>query len=350
MTTGQKGLWSGYGLAAGETGSGYGKKGAAAAPAGASLWTLVGADGGVGTAPASDLNDWTCYISASMSQFQDYNGIAYGKDGNGDGLWVAVNANGNREIRYSSDPSVGVGSWADVSPNAVMIGVAWGDDVWITVGKNGKMWRSTAGTSGWSRGQHRRARWLDRDRQHLRGRERRSGRVDVCPGHECVSLQRRRRDLGPRDRLLDRSGPVAQSACKLQQLRVFHDGVHRGPVVRLHAKIEQRPGLHRCCGRDRDMGCCHRWGTAPETAEHLRISGAQNGRGRRDGHPHRPRQTDTSRSTDGGQDWTKYTGNYPGTGLLPDGPERPRRSHRRRRELGRCPTTAGVSRSATTMG
>ena len=149
MTTKRRVPWSGYGLAPGESGSGYGKKGAAAPPAGASLWTLVGADGGVGTAPASDLNDWTCYISAGMGN-QDYNGIGYGKDGNGDGLWVAVNSNNNKDIRYSSDPSAGIGAWGNINPNATMLGVAWGDDVWIAVGGAGKMWRSTAGTSGWS--------------------------------------------------------------------------------------------------------------------------------------------------------------------------------------------------------
>jgi hypothetical protein len=113
--------------------------------AGASLWTLVGADGGVGTAAASDLNDWTCYVSASMST-ADYNSIAYGKDGSGAALWVAVSSNGNREIRYSSDPT-NTSGWSDASTTDNMIGVAWGNNVWIAVGGSGEVRRSTDGAS-----------------------------------------------------------------------------------------------------------------------------------------------------------------------------------------------------------
>ena len=115
--------------------------------AGASLWTLVGADGAVGTAAASDLNDWTCYVSSNMGT-ADYNSIAYGKDGSGNGLWVAVDSNGNREIRYSSDPT-NTSGWSDANVAAKMIGVAWGNNVWIAVGQSGKVYRSTDGSS-WS--------------------------------------------------------------------------------------------------------------------------------------------------------------------------------------------------------
>jgi len=124
------------------------KIGGESAPAsGASLWCLVAADGGVATAPAGDLNDWTAYVSADMGS-SDYNSIAYGKDGSGAGLWVAASSNGNREIRYSSDPAVTDG-WSDVNVAGQMFGVCWGNDVWIAVGGAGKMHRSTDGGSTW---------------------------------------------------------------------------------------------------------------------------------------------------------------------------------------------------------
>jgi len=116
--------------------------------AGASLWTLVGEDGGVGTAPASDLNDWTCYVSGSMGS-SDYTNIAYGKDGSGNPLWAVTDSNGNRELRVSSDPT-NTGGWSDMNATNTLQGVAWGNNVWIAVGKNGLVYRSTAGTSGWT--------------------------------------------------------------------------------------------------------------------------------------------------------------------------------------------------------
>lgn len=118
--------------------------------AGASLWTIVGADGGVSTAAASDLNDWTGYVSADMGS-SDYTAIAFGKDGSGDPLWVAVDVNGNREIRYTSDPTAGIDAWTDVNANnpGRLYTVLWGNNVWMAAGQNGSMWRSTDGAS-WS--------------------------------------------------------------------------------------------------------------------------------------------------------------------------------------------------------
>jgi hypothetical protein len=138
--------WADISKIGGVTKATISKFGGETAPAsGASLWTLVAADGGVGTAAASDLNDWTCYVSATMST-ADYNSIAYGKDGSGAALWVAVSSNGNREIRYSSDPT-NTSGWSDASTTNNMIGVAWGNNVWIAVGSSGEVRRSTDGAS-----------------------------------------------------------------------------------------------------------------------------------------------------------------------------------------------------------
>tara|TARA_R110002020_G_C16195571_1_gene765834 strand:- start:13 stop:1170 length:1158 start_codon:yes stop_codon:yes gene_type:complete len=119
------------------------------APAsGASLWCVVGADGGVATAAHSDLNDWTAYVSSNMGT-TDYNAVGYGKDGSGSPLWVAVDSNGNREIRYSSDPTNTQG-WSDTNVAAgKLYAVLWGNNVWMAAGQNGTLWRSTDGAS-WS--------------------------------------------------------------------------------------------------------------------------------------------------------------------------------------------------------
>ena len=127
-----------------------GSNGCGIPASGASLWCLVGADGACATAAHSDLNDWTGYVSADMGS-SDYNAIAYGKDGSGNPLWVSVDSNGNREIRYSSDPT-DVQGWTDVNPNnpGKLYAVLWGNNVWMAVGKDGNIWRSTDGAANWS--------------------------------------------------------------------------------------------------------------------------------------------------------------------------------------------------------
>jgi hypothetical protein len=120
---------------------------------GASLWCISAVDGGIATAAASDLNAWTAYVSANTDGNSDYEYIAYGKDGSGDPLWVVVGEDSDLEIRYSSDPT-NTSGWSDINPESInnkeMYGVAWGNNVWIAVGEDGELWRSTAGTTGWS--------------------------------------------------------------------------------------------------------------------------------------------------------------------------------------------------------
>tara|TARA_R110002051_G_scaffold6202_3_gene30145 strand:- start:735 stop:1907 length:1173 start_codon:yes stop_codon:yes gene_type:complete len=118
---------------------------------GATLWTIVGADGAVATAAHSDLNDWTGVVSAGLSPHKDHLAVGYGKDGSGSPLWVSVSEDGTREIRYTSDPTAGVDAWTDVNPSnpGRMHAVLWGNNVWMAAGDDGNLWRSTNGTS-WS--------------------------------------------------------------------------------------------------------------------------------------------------------------------------------------------------------
>ena len=124
------------------------KIGTADLPAGgATLWTIVGADGAVATAAHADLNAWTGYVSADMGT-TDYNAISFGKDGSGAALWVAVDDNGTKEIRYSSDPT-GTAGWSNANVTGKQYAVLWGNNVWISVGENGTLYRSTDGAT-WS--------------------------------------------------------------------------------------------------------------------------------------------------------------------------------------------------------
>ena len=117
---------------------------------GATLWCIVGADGAVATAAASDLNAWTGYVSAEMNNSFDYNTVAYGEDGSGGPMWIAVNINGTKEIRWNADPTAGIDSWGNKNPTSVMFGATWSDGVWLAVGLNGEMWRSTTGSGTWT--------------------------------------------------------------------------------------------------------------------------------------------------------------------------------------------------------
>lgn len=112
---------------------------------GASLWCVAAEDGGIATAAASDLNDWTGYDATGLSN-QDHITLAYGKDGSGGPLWVVGTQDGNREIRYSADPTDGA-DWSDVNIAGDVFGVAWGNNVWVAVGQSGEVHRSTNGTS-----------------------------------------------------------------------------------------------------------------------------------------------------------------------------------------------------------
>ena len=91
--------------------------GAGLPASGASLWCIVGEDGAVATAAGSDLNAWTGYVSALMGPAtQDYNTVAYGEDGSGGPMWIAVNSNNNRDIRWNAAPTAGIDSWGNKHP------------------------------------------------------------------------------------------------------------------------------------------------------------------------------------------------------------------------------------------
>ena len=125
------------------------KFGGADMPAGGvSLWVVAAEDGGIATAAAADLNDWTGYDATGLGN-SDHLTIAVGEDGSGSPRWVVGTTDGNMELRYSDDPTDGQ-DWNSVNIAGDVYGVGWGNGVWISVGQAGELHRSTDGAS-WTR-------------------------------------------------------------------------------------------------------------------------------------------------------------------------------------------------------
>ena len=143
-TTNKGGLTSGRAVA-------YGKDGT-----GAGLWVAVG--GGVIIAKSSDGNVWTPAATnpniVGKAGIQSGYGVAYGKDGTGAGLWVAVGD--GLLIAKSTDGNVwtptafvdGINGKGGITNYGY--GVAYGKDgngagLWVAVGEGGLIAKSTDG-------------------------------------------------------------------------------------------------------------------------------------------------------------------------------------------------------------
>ena len=129
----------------------YGKDGT-----GAGLWVAVGSGGLI--AKSTDGNVWTpaatvSGVSGKGGITDSGRGVAYGKDGNGAGLWVAVGYAGI--IAKSTDGNVWTPAYTSVAGNVGGIttygeGVAYGKDalgagLWVVVGQGGIIAKSTDG-------------------------------------------------------------------------------------------------------------------------------------------------------------------------------------------------------------
>ena len=141
--SGKGGITSyGYGVAYGKDGNGVG------------LWVAVGMGGLI--AKSTDGNVWTpayTSVAGNVGGLTTYGyGVAYGKDGNGVGLWVAVGQGGL--IAKSTDgniwtPAAGSGTnKGGITDNGR--GVAYGKDgtgagLWVAVGDGGLIAKSTDG-------------------------------------------------------------------------------------------------------------------------------------------------------------------------------------------------------------
>ena len=131
---------------------------------GATRWVMVHDDRNVSHIPVAEISassgGWSTYdafaggSSPNPSGGNDHIHVAYGKDGNGDALWVATYATDACEIAYHDDPTTG--PWTGVSQDSAgnnfparRFAVLWGNDVWISVGKMGTqaIMRSVDGSS-----------------------------------------------------------------------------------------------------------------------------------------------------------------------------------------------------------
>ena len=140
--SGKGGITNGRGIAYGRDGSG------------ANLWVAVGDDGGI--AKSSDGNLWSAAATSadgSKGGITTFGyGVAYGKDSSGAGLWVAVGNSG--VIAKSSDGNIWspAGSLGGITYGAC---VAYGKDdtgagLWVVGGNDGILAKSSDGNL-WSR-------------------------------------------------------------------------------------------------------------------------------------------------------------------------------------------------------
>ena len=131
---------------------------ASASPA--TYW-VVGFDAGpgdVGYAANSDRTSWTMYdrVGGNGNVWD----MAYGKDGNGDGIYVSSNGSSSGEITVSSNDITDGNQWStrnlpgNLSSGNRLHAVCWANDssdstsgVWLAGAQNGKVYRSTNGAA-----------------------------------------------------------------------------------------------------------------------------------------------------------------------------------------------------------
>jgi hypothetical protein len=120
----------------------YGKDGS-----GAGLWVAVGS-GGNAIATSSNGTTWT---GRSISMLSPGHSVAYGKDTSGNGLWVAVGSGGNT-IATSTDGLTWTGRGYNVFTTSGY-DVAYANNLWVAVGQGGnRIATSTDGTNWTGRG------------------------------------------------------------------------------------------------------------------------------------------------------------------------------------------------------
>ena len=106
---------------------------------GGDQWVIGFEDGGMGHAASSDLSSWTTFYGGTggAGENVDFTNCAYGKDGNGDPLWVYVWTRANQEIRIIGDITAGAGSVGGINltpSDAALQVVEWANDMWVAFG------------------------------------------------------------------------------------------------------------------------------------------------------------------------------------------------------------------------
>lgn len=124
---------------------------------GATRWVLATGGGYIATAANSDRTSWSTYDGTANSSPKAF-AMAFGKNANGQGIYVCTRDAASREIQISGTDVTTNATWTDVniSPNDDQYQVAWGAKsgsaagVWMSVGDDGLVMRSTDGGANWS--------------------------------------------------------------------------------------------------------------------------------------------------------------------------------------------------------
>ena len=123
----------------------------------ASRWVVATGGGYIAHAANSDRTSWTSYDGTLNSRPKAL-ALAFGRNANGDGIYVCTRDAASREIQVSSTDVTTNANWTDIniSPNDDQHDVAWGAKagatagVWMSVGDDGLIMRSTDGAANWS--------------------------------------------------------------------------------------------------------------------------------------------------------------------------------------------------------
>ncbi len=118
----------------------------------ATRWVAATNEQYVGYASNSARTSWTWYDRINDGHPVAYD-IAYGKDGSGNGIYVVTNSSSTKEVSVSSTDVTDGNAWTHVNfggSGDYYMAIAWSNDVWMTVGMDGKARRSTDGASSWS--------------------------------------------------------------------------------------------------------------------------------------------------------------------------------------------------------
>tara|TARA_R100001594_G_scaffold7620_1_gene20440 strand:+ start:12993 stop:14141 length:1149 start_codon:yes stop_codon:yes gene_type:complete len=139
-------------------------EGATKPASGATLWMAVAQHGAVGYASNSDRTAWTSYDNMEDGAGTP-NGldIAYGKDSNGDGIFICTRDSSPREIQVSGTDPTSAGDWTVINLEGVtgvdQYCIRWGPasdgataGTWVAIGQQSgdKLYRSTDGGGSFS--------------------------------------------------------------------------------------------------------------------------------------------------------------------------------------------------------
>ena len=108
---------------------------------------------GYAASTAITSGSWTFYDRVNDGHPASYD-VAYGKDANGDGIFVMTQGSSTKEVSVSSTDVTDGQPWTHknfAGSGDFYMNVAWSNDVWITAGMDGDAFRSTDGASSWSK-------------------------------------------------------------------------------------------------------------------------------------------------------------------------------------------------------